>query len=221
MKNNLLKLSVSAVAVVLVLASCSRDNSVASNHGIQKRKYTGGFHIDWNKKYKSTKESKNEKPEIAYNEEIETIPASVVETKSAKNIAHPEKTFATNESIQRVTVDENQPVKTLFTPSRKSAEKLNEQPTSTRGIKDEKTEATNNFTALKKMAKAAKKEHKNNGGIDPIVYILLCIFIPFVAVGLATDWNMKDVLINILLCCLCGIPGIIHAFIVCNREGVI
>jgi uncharacterized membrane protein YqaE (UPF0057 family) len=74
--------------------------------------------------------------------------------------------------------------------------------------------------AIKKQFDQELKESKGNS-VDPIVYILLALFIPFVAVGLATDWEVKDVVINLLLCLLCGIPGIIHAFVVCKREGVI
>jgi len=48
---------------------------------------------------------------------------------------------------------------------------------------------------------------------DKTLLYILAFVIPFVAVGLVTDWEIKDVLINLLLTALCGIPGIIHAFI--------
>jgi len=48
---------------------------------------------------------------------------------------------------------------------------------------------------------------------DKTLLYLLAFFIPFVAVGMVTDWEIKDILINLLLTALCGIPGIIHAFI--------
>jgi len=48
-----------------------------------------------------------------------------------------------------------------------------------------------------------------------LLYVL-CIFIPFLAVGLKTDWG-KEVLFNILWTILGVLPAISHAFIVCSR----
>jgi uncharacterized membrane protein YqaE (UPF0057 family) len=50
-------------------------------------------------------------------------------------------------------------------------------------------------------------------GIDKGVYIILAIFIPFLAVGLATDWKGNDWLIALLLTALCGLPGVIYALV--------
>lgn len=51
-----------------------------------------------------------------------------------------------------------------------------------------------------------------------IVQILLCIFLPPVAVYMKYGAN-KDFLINLLLwILLCGIGGVIHAFIVVSRK---
>jgi|GEM_PF-918071 len=51
-----------------------------------------------------------------------------------------------------------------------------------------------------------------------IVQILLCIFLPPVAVYMKCGAN-KDFIINLILwIVLCGIGGIIHAFIVLNRK---
>ena len=47
-----------------------------------------------------------------------------------------------------------------------------------------------------------------------ILLYILAVLIPFVAVGIVTDWDLKTVLINILLSILCYIPGVIHAFII-------
>lgn len=79
--------------------------------------------------------------------------------------------------------------------------------------------------AKMKMKKAQKKVvasmESGNGlaapGIDKGVYIILAIFIPFVAVGLATDWQGKDWIIALLLSFLCGLPGIIYALVKMNK----
>lgn len=70
--------------------------------------------------------------------------------------------------------------------------------------------------ALKAAQKAVKKQMKGNGGdsgIDKGVYIILAILIPFVAVGLASDWEGNDWLICLLLSVLCWLPGFIYAII--------
>ena len=71
--------------------------------------------------------------------------------------------------------------------------------------------------ALKAAQKMVKKQLKSSSdsapGIEKGVYIILAILIPFVAVGLATDWEGNDWLIALLLSLLCGIPGIIYALI--------
>lgn len=66
--------------------------------------------------------------------------------------------------------------------------------------------------------KAAQKKMKKEMPAAPSdlskeLYIVLAIFISFVAVGIASDWKGGDWIINLLLSCLCWIPGVIHALI--------
>ncbi|MFT6002055.1 MAG: uncharacterized membrane protein YqaE (UPF0057 family), partial [Flavobacteriales bacterium] len=58
----------------------------------------------------------------------------------------------------------------------------------------------------------------SSSGVEWYFWVL-ALFIPWLAVGIVTDWDVKTVVINILWSLLCGIPGIIHAFIIVNREG--
>lgn len=51
-----------------------------------------------------------------------------------------------------------------------------------------------------------------------ILLYILAILIPFVAVGIATNWDLLPVIYNLLWSMLCGLPGIIHAFIVIKRT---
>jgi uncharacterized membrane protein YqaE (UPF0057 family) len=70
--------------------------------------------------------------------------------------------------------------------------------------------------ALKAAQKMIKKRLPVGAGGEPVdktVYIILAIFIPFVAVGLATDWDGNDWIICLVLWLLCTIPGIIYAFV--------
>lgn len=67
------------------------------------------------------------------------------------------------------------------------------------------------------MAKADVKQAEASGATKPPVGMyVLAVFIPWLAVGLHTDWSIST-LYNVLWCCLFGIPGIIHAFIVLGR----
>ncbi|MCX7605765.1 MAG: YqaE/Pmp3 family membrane protein [Bacteroidia bacterium] len=49
--------------------------------------------------------------------------------------------------------------------------------------------------------------------------IVLAILIPWLAVGLATDWDLKHVVINLLLGIFTCIGGIIHAIIIVNKYA--
>jgi uncharacterized membrane protein YqaE (UPF0057 family) len=78
-----------------------------------------------------------------------------------------------------------------------------------------KEEAIDNKTiASTKIVKKALKDDVPTG----LLYVL-CFFIPWVAVGLATDWDVKTIVYNILWTLLCGIPGIIHAIIIVGRNS--
>ncbi|MBK6526190.1 MAG: YqaE/Pmp3 family membrane protein [Crocinitomicaceae bacterium] len=48
--------------------------------------------------------------------------------------------------------------------------------------------------------------------------MVLCFFIPWLAVGLATDWDLKPLIFNLLWSLTC-IGGIIHALVVVSREA--
>ena len=67
---------------------------------------------------------------------------------------------------------------------------------------------------MKKMQRKAAGSDSSKGnsapGIEKGIYIILAIFIPFVAVGLATDWKGNDWLWCLLWSFLC-IGGIIYA----------
>jgi uncharacterized membrane protein YqaE (UPF0057 family) len=66
----------------------------------------------------------------------------------------------------------------------------------------------------KKMARLKAAGQGNAApSIDKGVYIILAIFISFLAVGLATEWEGSDWIICLLLSLICGIPGIIYALI--------
>ena len=69
------------------------------------------------------------------------------------------------------------------------------------------------------IRKAVKKSQPANAADDDLVLLyILCFLLPFVAVGIVTDWELKPLLISILLSLLCWIPAIIYAIVVVNRN---
>jgi uncharacterized membrane protein YqaE (UPF0057 family) len=100
---------------------------------------------------------------------------------------------------------------------------VNQTEKSSQTVVQEKTSSSDlkyENQTIKSSEKALEASDSNLGGDVPtgLLYVL-CFFIPWLAVGLATDWDIKKVLINILLTMLCGIPGIIHAFIVVSKNS--
>ncbi|MDX2249053.1 MAG: YqaE/Pmp3 family membrane protein [Bacteroidia bacterium] len=72
-----------------------------------------------------------------------------------------------------------------------------------------------NTLKLKAAQKALKKRlKKNSSDISKGVYILLAIFgLGWLAMGLLTDFDGNDWLVNLLLTLLCWLPGLIHALV--------
>ncbi len=94
-----------------------------------------------------------------------------------------------------------------------SVKKENATSSAVRSTETKKTASLSFKKTIIKQAARKLTSNKNNAP-DEILLIILCFFIPPVAVGLKTDWDTRTVVINILLTLLCGIPGIIHALIV-------
>jgi uncharacterized membrane protein YqaE (UPF0057 family) len=68
------------------------------------------------------------------------------------------------------------------------------------------------------QSKVAKKANHPTQAPEKGLLIVLAILIPWLAVGLVTDWDAKTLIINLLLCLTC-IGGIIHAIIVVNKNA--
>ena len=73
------------------------------------------------------------------------------------------------------------------------------------------------IAALKYTQHKLKKSGQDPIEDDKILIYLLCFFIPPVAVYLVYDIG-QEFWVNVILTLLCGLPGIIHAFIVCSKK---
>lgn len=205
-----------ALTLLGIVASCSTTNDVASNRGIQKRKYTKGYFIDFNHNKGGNSQDndnivKNESTaveevtlaqetafvrsidqEVVYIEEAQTLPTALTAIEANVVEATASNSSATNRNnsvAQNIEIEE---VQEIAFPSKLTK---------------------NDRKSIKHQASLENKTSE-----DAILYYILAFFIPFLAVGLVTDWDVKQVIINILLTMLCGIPGIIHAFIVVSRN---
>jgi uncharacterized membrane protein YqaE (UPF0057 family)/NACalpha-BTF3-like transcription factor len=207
------------ISMIGFLYSCSTSNSVVSNRLVSKRKYTDGFH--YNGKV-NTKSSDN----VAITEEKKAT-KSVLLTEDAKSLNSVNE-VSKIEKNESVVLTENV-VSTVATETTQVSTK-SERSSSKKSMVVSTNEKQN---TIQKTVKQDVKAYKNskaeirkalkerNAGDMTILYIILCILLPFVAVGLATDWDLTKTLICLLLCCLFWLPGIIYAFIICSQEGVL
>lgn len=72
-----------------------------------------------------------------------------------------------------------------------------------------------NTMKLKAAQKFLKKElKKGDDGITKGLYILLAILgLAWIAMGVKSDWNGSDWIVNLILTLLCWLPGFIHALV--------
>lgn len=192
-----MKKILSIVLATFLFASCSSDK-VMTGAFIQKRKYNKGFYIAnlGSKKTAVNTEAQVSKSNVVSVEKMNTLTANTSSNDleiSSKPVSVFEKLSKKEETTQ---VDANTS-SFVSKQTTKRAEKLE-----------------------RKLTKLQKKLNTTSSSDDDdkILYYLLAFFIPFVAVGLVTDWDMGPVLLNLLLCFLCWIPGMIHAFMVVSKH---
>ena len=207
------KLLLAVLVVGFAISSCS----------IERRLHQKCFNVEWNKNLSSLKKDKKEKQDYVSSEAVEEI--AVVSPKTTKTPSVNSSSaisvdgVSLNESIEApVFVEDNT---TNEVNSQESSvvnntkiEKVKKAISAPKASSSEKVASANKTMASTKIVKKALKNDVPTG----LLYVL-CFFIPWLAVGLATDWDMKTVLINLLWTLLCGIPGIIHAIIVVGRNS--
>jgi len=84
-------------------------------------------------------------------------------------------------------------------------------------LKDMKKDLKQSLKAQKKISKERKSKGLSGSGMSEVAMILLvilAILLPWLAVGLYTDWDVMYTLLAVLLWILGILPGIIFAFLV-------
>ena len=203
------KLLLALLVVGFAISSCS----------IEKRLHQKGFNVEWNKNLGSLKKDKKQKQDFVTSEVEEEI--AVVSNKTTKT---PSVNNNSAISVDGVTLNESNDA-SVFVEDITTNEVNSEVSSVVNNTKTEKVNSSSKASSSKEVAsnktmnstKIVKKA--NNKDVSKGLLYLLCFFIPWLAVGLATDWDVKTVVINILWTCLCGIPGIIHAIIIVGRNS--
>lgn len=179
------------VALVGVAVSCT----------VSKRIDRWGYRVSFDKKSQDAETIANETTStnettiaIAANKNIQEV-ASTQENPLAVSVQTPEvqTTMVTTETLAKVSRVEPKAAETKIKPSAKE------------------------LRAAKTIAKQMNSfEAKVGGGLTPStgVLVLLAILIPILAVYLYEGSWTKRCTVNLILCLLCGLPGMIHALIV-------
>lgn len=212
MKNKLITKTAILAGITALLASCSTSNEVASGRMITKRKVNSGFHINWPSNWK--------KPDV----EVATVPTTgkekTIDRQKDLPIVIESKTVQHTQTSDAIVSDEINlnTEEVRLNPSWK-AESGTENDEVKTDVSISKKLLKEERKKIKKAVKKQEKKKKGSPDISIIALYVIAFFIPFLAVGIVTDWDLFQVLINLLLCLLCFIPGVIHAFLVVNRNA--
>jgi uncharacterized membrane protein YqaE (UPF0057 family) len=207
------KLLLAVLVVGFAISSCS----------IERRLHQKGFNVEWNKNLGSLKKDKKQKQDFVTSEveeEIAVVSPKTIKAPSVNNNNSISLDGVTlNESIEApVFIEDNTNIEDNSQESsvvnNTKIEKVKKAMRAPKASSSKEVAVDNKTMASTKIVKKAHKDDVPKG----LLYVL-CFFIPWVAVGLATDWDVKTIIYNILWTLLCGIPGIIHAIIIVGRNS--
>jgi len=206
-----MKLQVIAVLALLVLGACNTSQDVASGGLITKRKYNKGFHINLNKKYKSTKEAEVSKvdEQIAVNQEIEINEPSAVLTNVAATTVNTYTVDAiTTNDVETVEVNTINQTPSVDAENNNVAINFNKETNKNKVV----------LKAAKHEINAKKNVNKNSSKVDDkLIALLLCIFV-FSPLGVwwheGKKWTKRCTFNLLWWIFTCGLGGLIHGLIV-------
>ena len=177
---------------LFVLASCSTSSDVASNKLFQKRKYKSGWHVNSTRNIEmktgvvqsgEIAESRSETNQEPTNQPQAVTSAVVAQENNGIGVSNNYE--LTGESIEGKVVIETKEQLIVAT------EALNPAA--------EGVISTIDKDVFSQNKSQNNKEDSSSDDMLILLY-LFAILIPFVAVGIVTDWDLSTVLINILLC---------------------
>jgi uncharacterized membrane protein YqaE (UPF0057 family) len=197
MKNTFKLIAIAAFSA-LFMTSCAESMS------IHKKRYSKGYFVASSKKIKSAET-------IAKAENT-----SVEKTQTTIKATHSEVIISSNETVAAPILNEtfvaDNSTNVTITPSKtKSTFNVTEKSVA---IESTNVSNTSNISTLnKKDLRKELRKSKLAGDEKMVLYVLLSIFIPPLAVYLQRDLG-KDFWINLILTLLFWVPGIIHALLI-------
>lgn len=194
------------LSLLIILNSCT----------IEKRVHLPGYNVEWKNNWSA---KNNLKQNNTTEPEVESEANAKINEKNVAvntNSIILDNSTASNDNIYIEIPKEERLISTVSNHNRTS-----DAPNEITNQEDKTQSIMQVHKAKNKVKQLSKKLNSSNSSDDVPVGLLylLAILIPFVAVGIVTDWDVKTVVINLLWCLLCGIPGIIHACIIVSRNS--
>ncbi|MEN9971820.1 MAG: hypothetical protein RIS20_167 [Bacteroidota bacterium] len=202
------KILLVAASILFLVASCT----------VEKRVYRNGYNVQWHAMNGISKKDK----QIEVNSEVEELAAAQV-IKAPKVNALTASTYEAKLEETTTSVPQNDVASVEVAPivldSKSLANDIKGMAATTiQNSELNKAVKHDSKQQMKTLRKALKTQSKSDDIPLGLLYVL-CFIFPFIAVGIVTDWDLTTILINLLWCALCIIPGIIHALIVVGRNS--
>lgn len=192
------KLILFLAVIGIAFSSCNGKYTIA------KRKYNKGFYVSRNNGATTKPES------IAKNKPTEKA-NELIQTEIVTSVNNVKKTEITQESDN--TLMNAITIKKIASPNVISKESNNTKTVLANN--DKKAVATHKTFKKIEINTTPITTSKKSGSDKEILLIILCIFIPFLAVYIFEDKISTNFWVDLLLCLLFWLPGIIFAFLVC------
>lgn len=204
---------VASVLTGLIISSCATNN-VASNGLIQKRKHNKGFHLNF-----PSKVSDSEAKEGIASDNIKSSSDDIV----VKNTSIENKLVISD--VKNAVID-HAPVETVaelvVTNDDHSIQpklKVNKAPKVSAllsPIRNIRNTVVSKKSDLSIQQDYSKKNDSENSSLRPdtILLVILCFFLPPLAVYLHEGSWTSRCTVNLILTLLCGLPGLIHGLVV-------
>ncbi len=184
---------------------------------VEKRLHSRGYYVQWKHSYHSSTDATTDiakENKIATQEERTQDESSLIEESIAAN---EDAVSETSLSPSFIAFENIAPAAIQDADVKLENSTANEMNYNGR-VNGSKVKNESNKFVKPLVKKALKSDSKSAGGPDKALLMVLCFFIPWLAVGLATDWELKPLIFNLLWSLTC-IGGIIHALVVVSREA--
>jgi len=185
------------IAACIFISSCSIEN----------RLYTKGFHVEWLQKKQAQEKTGKGASHIAQ------VQPEVTSTEETTNGCQTHKT--TTQAIASVTIpeatDKTSPFESINPPIASAASTKPLDGVNAVSSSETKVSATD----VMPKNKALKRKLLRKYADDTILYVILALLLPPLAVFLYEGQNWTDrCTLNLILTILCWIPGVVHALLV-------